>query len=243
MNIQLKEKDLVKIANSDDVFGIMQRILLRENKLDREKEHFWLVGLNIANKILFIELVSIGGAKKTIVEPMNVFRMSILKGAINVILVHNHPSGELMPSTCDMDLTDRLIQAGKIIDIMVIDHLVITEKTYMSFGNTGRMKELEESTKWVPDYVMIDRIKKQEAELRKEAVKIAREKGEKTGIKKGEKIGIEKGKIEGIAEGEKLGIKKEKLEMAKQMKANNEPIEKIILYTGLTKADIQRLDF
>jgi DNA repair protein RadC len=235
MNIQLKEKDLVKIANSDDVFGIMQKILLRENKLDREKEHFWLVGLNNANKILFIELVSIGGAKSTVVEPMNVFRMSILKGAIKVILVHNHPSGELTPSNCDMDLTDRLIQAGKIIDIMVIDHLVITEKTYMSFGNTGRMKELEGSTKWVPDYVMIDRIKKQETELRKQAIKIAKEKGEKTGHKKG--------KIEGIAEGEKLGIKKGKLEMAKQMKQKGYNLNDIMELTGLTKAEIERLNF
>ncbi len=233
MGIKVTGKDLIKIANSDDVFGIMQRVLLRENKLDREKEHFWLVGLNNANKMLFVELISIGGVKSTTVEPMNVFRMSILKGAVNVILVHNHPSGEVIPSDTDLDLTDRLIQAGKIIDIAVIDHLVISENTYMSFGNTGRMKELEESTKWVPTYSLIERIKKQEAELRKEAVKIAKEKGEKTGHKKG--------KIEGIAEGEKLGIEKNKLEIAKQMKKDNEPTERIIRYTGLTKAEIEKL--
>ncbi len=221
MGIKVTGKDLIKIANSDDVFGIMQRVLLRENKLDREKEHFWLVGLNTANKMLFVELISIGGVKSTTVEPMNVFRMSILKGAVKVILVHNHPSGEVIPSDADLDLTDRLIQAGKIIDIEVIDHLIISENTYMSFSNTGRMKELQESTKWVPAYELIERIKKQEAELRKEAVKIAKEKGEKDGIKKG--------KLE------------EKQEMAKQMKANNEPIEKIVLYTGLTKAEIEKL--
>ncbi len=233
MGIKVTGKDLIKIANSDDVFGIMQRVLFRENKLDREKEHFWLVGLNSVNKMLFVELISIGGVKSTTVEPMNVFRMSILKGAVKVILVHNHPSGEVIPSDADLDLTDRLIQAGKIIDIDVVDHLVISENTYLSFSKTGRMKQLEESTKWVPAYELIKRIKKQEAELRKEAVKIAKEKGEKDGIKKG--------KIEGIAEGEKLGIEKNKLEMAKQMRANNEPIEKIVLYTGLTKAEIEKL--
>ncbi len=225
MGIKVTGKDLIKIANSDDVFGIMQRVLLRENKLDREKEHFWLVGLNTTNKMLFVELVSIGGVKSTTVEPMNVFRMSILKGAVKVILVHNHPSGEVIPSDADLDLTDRLIQAGKIIDVEVIDHLVISENTYMSFGKTGRMKELQESTKWVPTYELIKRIKKQEAELRKEAVKIAKEKGEKDGIKKG--------KIEGKQE--------EKLEIAKNSLKEGLSIELIIKLTGLSKAEIEKL--
>jgi len=221
MGIKVSGKDLIKIANSDDVFGIMQRVLLRENKLDREKEHFWLVGLNTANKMLFVELISIGGVKSTTVEPMNVFRMSILKGAVNVILVHNHPSGEVMPSDADLDLTDRLIQAGKIIDIKVIDHLIISENTYMSFGNTGRMKELQESTKWVPTYELIERIKKQEAELRKEAVKIAKEKGEKDGIKKGEKL--------------------KAIKIAKDMLIKGYDFKDIIELTGLSKGDIERL--
>jgi len=77
----------------------------------------------------------------------------------------------------------------------------------------------------VPAYELIERIKKQEAELRKEAVKIAKEEGEKTGHKKG------------IAEGEK----QKAIAMAKQMKQNYEPIEKIISYTGLTKTEIERL--
>ncbi len=225
MGIKVTGKDLIKIANSEDVFGIMQRVLLRENKLDREKEHFWLVGLNTANKMLFVELISIGGVKSTTVEPMNVFRMSILKGAVKVILVHNHPSGEVIPSDTDLDLTDRLIQAGRIIDIEVIDHLIISENTYMSFGNTGRMKELEESTKWVPTYELIKRIKKQEAELRKEAVKIAKEKGEKTGHKKGK------------AEGEK----QKAMEMAKSSLKEGLSIELIMKLTGLSKAEIEKL--
>jgi len=213
MNVKIAGKDTIKIANSDDVFDIMQKILLRENKLDREKEHFWIIGLNNANKILCIELVSVGGTKSTVVEPMNVFRVSILKGAIKVILVHNHPSGELTPSKKDIDLTDRLIQAGKIIDVAVTDHLIITEKAYLSFVDTGRMAELEESTKWVPDYEMINRIKKEEAELRKQAVKTAKMEGEKTGIKK----------------------------MAKLMKQKGYAVKDITELTGLTEADIKRL--
>ncbi len=221
MNINLTGKDLIKIANSDDIFAIMQKILLRENKLDREKEHFWLIGLNTANKILFVELISLGGVRSTTVEPMNVFRMSVIKGAIKVILVHNHPSGEVKPSKGDLDTTDRLIQVGKILDVKVIDHLIITEKIYMSFGDTGRMQELEESTKWVPSYELINRVKKEEAAIRKEAVKNAKEKGEKAGHKKGEKQ-------------KALGI-------AKGMKQKGYDLNDIIELTGITKTEISKL--
>ncbi len=97
MNIKLPEKQKIKILNSDDVFEIMQKVLRRENKIDRDKEHFWIIGLNVKNKMLFIELVSMGSVKASTVEPMNVYRVAVLKGATQVILVHNHPSGALNP--------------------------------------------------------------------------------------------------------------------------------------------------
>ena len=132
-------------------------------------------------------------------------------------MVHNHPSGELTPSKADLETTDRLIQVGKILNIEVLDHLIITEENYMSFGDTGRMDELAESTKWVPTFELIDKIKKEEAQIRKEAVKEAKEKAHKKGIKEG------------------------KIETAKEMKKNNEPLEKIVRYTGLTKTEIEKL--
>jgi len=93
MNVKLTGLKKIRILNSDDVFGIMQKVLLRENKIDRHKEHFWIIGLNLANKILFIELVCMGSVKAATVEPMNVFRVAVMKNAVKVILVHNHPSG------------------------------------------------------------------------------------------------------------------------------------------------------
>ena len=65
------------------------------------------------------------------------------------MLVHNHPSGNLQPSEEDKDITDRLIQSGRILHTEVLDHLIITEKTYLSFRDTGLMGELEKSLKYV----------------------------------------------------------------------------------------------
>lgn len=183
MNIKLTEQHKIKLLNSDDVFEIMQRVLGRENKIDRDKEHFWIIGLANNNKALFIELVSIGSVKTTVIEPMNVFRVAILKNAVKVILVHNHPSGELTPSEDDKDVTDRLIQVGRIINVEVIDHLIITIKSFLSFGNIGLFEELKKSMKWMPPYEIIQNIRKEEQKLRKEAVQLAKEKARKEGEK------------------------------------------------------------
>ena len=241
MNVKLSQEQRIKLANSDDVFEVMQRVLLRENFIDREKEHFWIIGLTLKSKILFIELVSMGSVKATTVEPMNVFRVSVLKGAVKVILVHNHPSEELNPSDSDKSLTDRLIQVGKILAIEVIDHLIISTKSYLSFKGIGLMEVLEQSTEWVPQFELIERIKKEEKKLREQAVKIAEEKALKKGITKGKQEGLKEGEIKGIKKGKKEGKKEEKIEIAKGMIKDNEPVEKISKYTGLTRKEIEKI--
>lgn len=105
MNIKLKETQDRKINGSDDIYPIMQKILLRENKIDRNREHLWTISLDNANKILNIELVSLGTINKTLIEPMEVFSVPLQKRAVKVILVHNHPSGQLRPSEPDKDIT------------------------------------------------------------------------------------------------------------------------------------------
>lgn len=165
MNVKLTPSEKIKLLNSDDVYSVMQKILLRENKIDRNKEYFWTIGLNIKSRILYIELISMGGTNKTIVEPMQVFRVGVLKGAVGLILVHNHPSGELMPSEADKDITDRLYQSGKILQIEVLDHIIISEKTYMSFADTGLLDQISKSTKYVPDYILKEELKKKAVEI------------------------------------------------------------------------------
>jgi len=176
MDIKLTDAEKIKILNSDDLYGIMQKILLRENKIDRDREHFWVIGLANNHRILFIELVSLGTVNQTFAEPMEVFSLALQKRAVNIILCHNHPSGELKPSEADMDITDRLIQVGRIVKTKVLDHLIISEKSYLSFDDVGFMETLKYSTKYVPGYELTKQIKKEASEIaeQKKAIEIAK---------------------------------------------------------------------
>ena len=177
MDIKLTKEERIKILNSDDIYGIMQRILLRENKIDQNREYFWVIGLENNNRILFIELISLGTVNKTIAEPMEVFSFALQKRAVKIVLCHNHPSGELKPSEADKDTSDKLIQVGIIVDTQVLDHLIISDKSYLSFNDIGLLDELKLSTKYVPKYVLEQRIKKEATEIAetKKAIEIAKQ--------------------------------------------------------------------
>ncbi|NOU19846.1 MAG: DNA repair protein [Bacteroidales bacterium] len=213
MNIKLTRKQRIKIRSCDDAFKVMKEILLREDKIDRDKEHFWVMGLAPSTRIQYVELVSLGCVAATYAEPINVFRFALTKGCTKVILIHNHPSGNLTPSEKDIDLTDHLIQVGRIIKVEVLDHLVISTKSFEGFGDLGLMNKLAESTKYVPPFELIERIRTEEKKIREEAVRVAEEKAKKEG----------------------------KIEIAKTMKQKGESIEKIIEYTGLTKKEIEKI--
>ena len=176
MDIKLTKHDKRYIEGTDDVYSIMQRVLLRDNQIDQEKEHLWMIGMNQAGYILYIELIALGSYKSVDVEPMNVFRVAVMKNASRVILVHNHPSGSLTPSEADKDITDRLIQVGRILNIDLIDHLIITPKSYISFRSTKLMDELEQSLKYVPTYQVVERIRKEEKLIAKEKLAVANNK-------------------------------------------------------------------
>jgi DNA repair protein RadC len=177
MDIKLTEAEKIKILNSDDIFGIMQKILLREDKIDQNREHFWVIGLENNNRILFIELISLGTVNQSLAKPMEVFSLALQKRAVKIILCHNHPSGELKPSEADKDVSDRLIQVGIIVDTEVIDHLIISDKSYLSFADIGLLDQLKKSTKYVPTFTLIKAAKKEATELAKrgEKIEIAKE--------------------------------------------------------------------
>lgn len=143
MNVRLTEAQKIKILNSTDLYKIMQQILLRQNKIRRSQEYFWAVGLNNNNTVLFVELISIGASNRVYVSPPDVFRMGIYKLAVKMILVHNHPSGSIKVSDTDKNFTDKILKAGKIIEIDIVDHLVITEKEFFSFADAGFIKDFE----------------------------------------------------------------------------------------------------
>ncbi len=145
MNVRLTKEQKIKVLNSKDIYAIMQQVLLRENKIRRNQEHFWVVGLDNQNKILFVELIGLGAVNRVNANPPDVFRMGIYKLAVKMILVHNHPSGNIEPSNEDRDFTDKMLKVGALINIEVIDHLVISETDYTSFGDKGIIKELQGS--------------------------------------------------------------------------------------------------
>ncbi|WP_136465105.1 JAB domain-containing protein [Flagellimonas onchidii] len=176
MDIKLTEAERIKILNSDDLYEIMRMILLREDKIDLNREHFWVIGLETNNRILFIELISLGTVNRSIADPMEVFSLALQKRAVKIILCHNHPSGELKPSASDKDTTDRLIQVGIIVNTPVLDHLIISSTSYLSFKDIGLMEKLEESTQYVPSYILEKRFKKEASEIaeQKRSIEIAR---------------------------------------------------------------------
>ena len=145
MNVRLTKEQKIQVLNSSDIYKVMQQILLREHKIRRNQEHFWVVGLNNNNKILFIELVGLGAVNRVNANPPDIFRMGIYKLAVKMILIHNHPSSHIKPSDADKQFTDRILKVGKLINIEVIDHLIISEEKYTSFADKGIIKELQHS--------------------------------------------------------------------------------------------------
>lgn len=126
------------VTNPQTVQGVLSKVLNSENEVDRMKEHFWVIGLSTRNAIQYIDLVSLGTLNASLVHPREVFRFSILKAVFSIILGHNHPSGNAEPSEEDLKITRRLVEAGKIIGIEVLDHIVIGDRdSFYSFKERG----------------------------------------------------------------------------------------------------------
>lgn len=136
MLIQFKERKH-EITDPASVAGILQSILRTESPIDRDKEHFWTVGLNTRNVVKYIDLTSLGTLNASLVHPREVFRLAVMKGMANIILGHNHPSGSIEPSEEDQRITRRLIEAGRILGIEVLDHVIIGNNHYLSFKARG----------------------------------------------------------------------------------------------------------
>lgn len=238
MNIELREEDKIRLMNCRMVYEIMRKIFLREDKIDHMFEHLYVVCLANNNKLLNIELVSMGSMKQSTIEPIQVFRLAIQKGAVKVVLVHNHPDGELIPSRADEETTDHLIQVGKIIDIEVVEHLIISDRGYYSFEAHGVIKKLEKYSEWKPNYIQVQ-------EIKKEALKIGEEIGLKKGRREGKKEGIKEGKEKGIVEGKKQGLKegekRNSQKIARKMKKQGFEEKEIAKLTGLTLQEIKEL--
>ncbi len=104
---------------------------------DLSYEKFWILLLDQANKVLRIIEISEGGVAGTVADPKKIFRKALEYNASNIILCHNHPSGQLKPSQADKNITTKIVQAGQMLDIKVLDHLIIGHNDYYSFSDEG----------------------------------------------------------------------------------------------------------
>lgn len=125
-------EELRKISSSKAVFEIMQPII---GELPHEE--FWILYLNNSNKVIHKAQLSKGGITGTVVDSRIVFKTAFEQNATSIILTHNHPSGKLAASQADIEITKRLKLAGEQLEILILDHIIITEAGYYSFQDNG----------------------------------------------------------------------------------------------------------
>jgi len=123
-----------RITNSIDVVEIMKQDLI-----DLNHEEFWIIILNRANYVLRKNKISSGGISGTVADPKLIFKSALDHSGSSIILVHNHPSGNLQPSQADITLTKTLKEAGKFLEIPVLDHIIVSDNSYFSFADEGMM--------------------------------------------------------------------------------------------------------
>jgi len=122
----------VKISSSNEIADYLQTALK-----DYSYEVFAVVFLNRANKIKSFQMISTGGLTGTVADPRIILKKALEEEATSLVLVHNHPSGNLKPSRADEELTQKIRLAASYMDIMVLDHIIVSEEGYYSFADEG----------------------------------------------------------------------------------------------------------
>ena len=128
------KSEIEQIKSSNDIFRLVETQLN-----DLHDEEFHLLLLNRANKILEHKIISSGGITGTVADIRLIFEHALKTKAVSIILVHNHPSGNLKPSEADIQLTKKIIASGNMLDIKVLDHIIVAGKNYFSFADEGMM--------------------------------------------------------------------------------------------------------
>ena len=113
--------------------------LVRAEIMDFLKEHFYVVSIDVRNKIIDIDRASEGTISSSLVHPRETYLCAIKRRAAQIIVAHNHPSGDKQPSEDDIKITRRLVDAGRIIGIELIDHIIVTQTSYYSFKENGTL--------------------------------------------------------------------------------------------------------
>ncbi len=126
--------DKKQITRSSHAFEIFQ-----EHLADQNYEQFAAILLNRANRVIRTIAISDGGITGTVVDPKKVFKLALEFNATSMILGHNHPSGQIMPSEADIALTRKMKHAGELLEMPVLDHLIVGDERYYSFADEGKL--------------------------------------------------------------------------------------------------------
>jgi DNA repair protein RadC len=124
----------IRVSSSNDAFNVLFPVFS-----DLNHEEFWILILNRGNYVKGKHLISKGGQAGTVADPKAIFKLALEENAASIILAHNHPSGNLKPSQEDIQLTKKFIEAGKMLDLFVVDHLIMADKVFYSFADEGMM--------------------------------------------------------------------------------------------------------
>ena len=123
-----------KISSSKDIYNLMSPIF---SELGHEE--FWAVLISRSNHLVSVIKIGEGGLSGTVADPKKIFTLALADRASSIILCHNHPSGNVKPSEADIALTKKMVGAGKMLDLPVLDHLIIANGSYFSFADEGML--------------------------------------------------------------------------------------------------------
>lgn len=132
---KVRLQDMPRITSSNDAEEYL-RYYWGRNKMDHS-EKFMVLYLNRSNAIMGWSRISTGGLSGTVVDPKVIYQIALKANASCIILAHNHPSGNTQPSEQDLKLTKQIVQGGKFLELPVLDHLILTSETYLSFADEG----------------------------------------------------------------------------------------------------------
>jgi DNA repair protein RadC len=123
----------IEIKEPQDVVKVFLDLLALEDTIDQDKEHFYVMHLDTRSKVKLVELVSLGTLTASLAHPRETFRRAVIHGSANIIVAHNHPSGEVDPSDEDTKTTRKLFDAGEVLGIKLLDHIIFAKGKYFSF--------------------------------------------------------------------------------------------------------------
>lgn len=132
---KINKKDRKKITSSEDAYNLLKQVY--NNDTVEYVESFYILILNRANEAIGVKQISQGVVAGTVVDPKVIFQTALKANASAIILSHNHPSGNLTPSSADINFTKKLMGGGKLLDISIHDHIIYTSDGYLSMADEG----------------------------------------------------------------------------------------------------------